>query len=629
MTEAVIDSIQARRDRQAGAGPSLPDPRALPGSEDQWAAMGSPGDSRRFLAAWLALLAQQLHGASAAALLLRRPDGAFAPAALWPVELHDFARFTGAAQRAIEQRDLTLSVDESTGATVLAAPSRDEQGVSAVVLIEFATHPGPRLVDFIRRIVWASGWLDALAISHGEAEAREALSRSADSLQAIAALGEEARFDGALMAFCNTLAQRFNADRVALGLTRGNRVRVRAQANAAWFHRSTDLTRALELAMTEALFQRRSIVVPRPESAATSVTLAHEHLGRAFNARHLFSTCLLDGKRAVGVITLERIGAVPFEAAEIQGLELAAALAGPIIALKQAQNRWFAGRIHDGTGRFLTRLVGRRHPTVKLATLAVLVITGALAFLEGEFRIAAPAVIEGSVQRAAVAPFQGYIAAAPIRAGMTVSEGQLLARLDDRDLLLERLKWESEKQKSVQRQREALARSERSAMLVAMAQIAQSEAELALLDEKLARTEIRAPIAGLVVSGDLSQLLGTPVEQGKVLFEITPLDGYRVIIKVADIDVQHIKAGQNGELVLAGRTQESHALTLSTLTSVSTPADGRNAFRAEALLNQPATQLRPGMEGVAKLSAGRARLLWIWTRSTLERARLALWSWLP
>jgi hypothetical protein len=35
------------------------------------------------------------------------------------------------------------------------------------------------------------------------------------------------------------------------------------------------------------------------------------------------------------------------------------------------------------------------------------------------------------------------------------------------------------------------------------------------------------------------------------------------------------------------------------------------------------------MEGVGKVSAGRARLAWIWTRSFTDWARVAFWSWMP
>ena len=89
-------------------------------------------------------------------------------------------------------------------------------------------------------------------------------------------------------------------------------------------------------------------------------------------------------------------------------------------------------------------------------------------------------------------------------------------------------------------------------MAILAAQIDQVEAMLSLVTDKLARATLLAPFDGIVVSGDLHQLLGTPVELGKVLFQIAPLDAYRVILQVEERDIAHLKVGQQGELTLSG-----------------------------------------------------------------------------
>ena len=71
------------------------------------------------------------------------------------------------------------------------------------------------------------------------------------------------------------------------------------------------------------------------------------------------------------------------------------------------------------------------------------------------------------------------------------------------------------------------------------------------------------------------------------------------------------------------------ALVVERITPVSATRDGRNYFRVEAVLEDPGADLRPGMEGIAKIEAGRRRLLWIWTHDLLDWLRLRLWSFLP
>ena len=136
-------------------------------------------------------------------------------------------------------------------------------------------------------------------------------------------------------------------------------------------------------------------------------------------------------------------------------------------------------------------------------------------------------------------------------------------------------------------------------------------------------------VDGIVVSGDLSQLLGAPVEQGKLLFEIAPLDEYRVILQVDERDIAQLKVGQRGELALSGLPHERLPFVVSQIAPVSTPDEGRNSFRVEAQIEHPSQRLRPGMEGVGKVEIGRRRLLWVWTHNLVDWLRLAAWNWLP
>jgi len=133
----------------------------------------------------------------------------------------------------------------------------------------------------------------------------------------------------------------------------------------------------------------------------------------------------------------------------------------------------------------------------------------------------------------------------------------------------------------------------------------------------------------VVVAGDLSQSIGTPVEQGKTLFEVAPLEGFRVVLQVDDRDIARLKVGQAGELVLSSLPDRTLPFTVSSVTSVATQHDGRNVFRVEAQVQGAAARLRPGVEGVGKVVVGERSLLWIWTHGFFDWLRLTLWTWMP
>jgi hypothetical protein len=119
------------------------------------------------------------------------------------------------------------------------------------------------------------------------------------------------------------------------------------------------------------------------------------------------------------------------------------------------------------------------------------------------------------------------------------------------------------------------------------------------------------------------------VQQGEAMFEVAPLDAYRVILQVDERDIAYVKAGQPGHLRLSGRPHDTIGFTVSKVMPVSTAAEGRNFFRVEASLDPSASGVGPGMEGIGKVEAGRARLIWIWTRGLVDWMRLWFWSWTP
>jgi len=224
----------------------------------------------------------------------------------------------------------------------------------------------------------------------------------------------------------------------------------------------------------------------------------------------------------------------------------------------------------------------------------------------------------------------GYIASADVRAGDTVAEGQVMAALDDRDLRLERLKWVSQRSQRQREQSEALALRDRAQAGILAAQIEQADAQIALLDEQLQRISVTAPFNGIVVAGDLSQSMGAPVERGDVLFEIAPLDSYRVILEVDERDIGEMSNGQTGHLALTGMPDDTLDIRVDNITPISTAAEGRNYFRVEAaLIGEPPIVLRPGMEGVGKVDIGDRKLIWIWTHKITYWLRMFFWSWWP
>ena len=114
------------------------------------------------------------------------------------------------------------------------------------------------------------------------------------------------------------------------------------------------------------------------------------------------------------------------------------------------------------------------------------------------------------------------------------------------------------------------------------------------------------------------------------MFEVAPLQGYRVMLEVDDRDIARLATGQGGELVLSGMPDRRLGITVQRITPVATQRDGQNLFAVEAAIQGAAPPgLRPGMEGIGKVVVGERSLLWIWTHGFFDWLRLALWDWMP
>jgi multidrug efflux pump subunit AcrA (membrane-fusion protein) len=216
-----------------------------------------------------------------------------------------------------------------------------------------------------------------------------------------------------------------------------------------------------------------------------------------------------------------------------------------------------------------------------------------------------------------------------VRAGDVVRAGQVLAVLDDRELRLERARLESLRDQLERQRALALAQSNAAQLGIARAQIEQTLARLRLVGDQLGKTRVVADADGVIVTGDLRESLGAPMDKGRVLFEIAPLDAYRLVVEVDERDVADVAVGRSGHLLLASAPFDPVPFTVAAITPVATARDGRNFFRVEARLDGARERLRPGMEGVAKIDVDRRLLISIWTRSLLDRIRLAAWTWAP
>ncbi len=262
--------------------------------------------------------------------------------------------------------------------------------------------------------------------------------------------------------------------------------------------------------------------------------------------------------------------------------------------------------------------------------IAGLLLAGAvMATMTGTYRVTSPASLEGRVQRVIVAPFDGFIASTAARAGDKVTVGDVIAELDSRELLLQKQQYAAQKNEYSRQYRQALVERKITQAHIFKSQVSQAEAQLRLLENKIQRSTLRAPLDGLIISGDLSRSLGAPVQVGEVLFEVAPLDEYRLVIFVDERQVVDVQANMQGVLNLKALPATDLAFAVQKVSPVFEENTDGISYRVEARLDIIHPALRPGMQGVAKIDIGQRSYLWIYLHELYDAIRLWLWSMLP
>jgi len=549
-------------------------------------------------------------------------------AVFWPEEggsatiLRDVAAKALRTGRGLVQKAMDEDSDLTEVCDYVACPVTHDDGLAGIIVLAIEIRSEVQRQAVLQLVEWGSTWLEA-ALGDLRGQSREA---SALALTAIADLAQDIPLPLGAHKLCTLLADNLECTKVALGLNAGMQVQVVGVSHQLQFDRRMKGISRIETAMEECIDQGELLSLPPLSGREGGLVKAHSYLQQELGQVAVCSLPLLSEGHAFGALTLvwDRPTALDERMARLVG-EIAQRVA-PVIELKRREGRSGLRRLGARAIGLARRLFGPGHLRLKLALLGVALVLGLSGWVQTDYRVSARSTIEGTLQQAIVAPQAGFLASANARAGDRVEAGQVLAVLDDRELLLERERWQSERDKHAKEYQEALATRDRAKITIGAARIAQAEAQLKLVEEQRARLQLKAPFSGTLVSGDLSRAMGAPLERGQLLFEIVPNDGYRVSLQVDEHDMAGLEPGQRGRLRLAGLPDTSIPLEITRVVPVASTEQGGNHFRVEGELQEVPDGLRPGMQGVAKVVTGRGSLLWSWTRELTDRLRLWLWS---
>lgn len=600
-----------------------------------WAAFVRSDSREDYFSGWLSILADSIPGIIQGLIFVKKDakDNAYLPVALWPAEGKTPERIVEVTEKSLSEGcGMVVPLDPRKGVRnacyAVSYPVTVDQKCVCAVALEVTVEREADLKPVMEQVQWGTAWLEVYFRRTRMGDDEKRIFRMEAALDLLAGVQSKGKWEEAAIGFVTELSGVLKCDRVSIGFVKGRRIKLTAVSNSANFGKKMNLVTAIEDAMDEAVMMKRTVVYPVPEDEKTPpVTRKHAMLAKRFGNGSILSLPFFVENRYAGVLLLERPDDITFENADIEFCKGVSALVFPALLEKKRNERHIAAKLGESFFNLAGKFVGAGYPGRKLLVLLAAGLAVFFYVAEGSYRISADSVIEGEVKRIAAAPFDGYIDRSDIRPGDRVKRGDLLCSLDARDLTLEKLKWLSQKAQLKRQRQEAEAKHNRSETKIIRAKIEQAEAQLELVESRLERTRIVSSFEGLVVRGDLSRRLGGFVEQGEALFEITPLDQYRIILKVDEKRIADVGVGQAGYVILSAMPKEKFAFRVTRITPVSQSEEGINYFKVEARLETLSDNLRPGMEGVGKITVRQEKLIRVWTRSFVEWFHLFAWKW--
>ena len=298
-----------------------------------------------------------------------------------------------------------------------------------------------------------------------------------------------------------------------------------------------------------------------------------------------------------------------------------AAAAEPIAAVLASAAAREGGRLKRAA-----RAVLHSTPSTHIAVAGALGLAAAAALVPVPYRVAAAATVRPVEQRYCVAPHDGLLAETTVRPGDLVRAGDVIARMDPREVRAELRRLTADRSQVARRRDGHLAAGETRQAIEAGHRIESLDRQIELFESRRDALTVTAPSAGLVIGGDPAGRRGVPVRAGEILAEVAPLDRVRIELSIAPEDRGRVDVGGTVTVCPDGWDGRTVAAVIERIRpAAETDATGTH-FVAECVVDNPGGRLRPGTPAAARIDAGRGSILWQTTRRAATRLHRD-WGW--
>jgi len=434
-----------------------------------------------------------------------------------------------------------------------------------------------------------------------------------DSLQLVQEISVAENPGLAAIILVNRLRKLFGASQVGLSLNKqGSRGKVIAVSDVEQFDCNSAAGKLLASAANQAISYQGNVVWPEHDPAQPSAhTLPLQQYGESTSASSVAAIQLTDpNDQPTGALLISREGGA------VTDQQLAYMQKVSNLAFRQYES---VARANRSTAEVIRGLVTPRSwsKTAKWSALALSIAM----MIPLPYRVKCDCRVQPTSRRFVAAPYHGILERSLVEAGEIVTEGQVVARMDGRQLRIELAGLQAEHQGARRKSDSSRAIGEVAQSQIAKTEMRRLAAQIELTRNRMQDLEVRSPMAGIIVAGDLEKAEGAPLETGQTLFEVAPLENMVAEIGVPESEIQYINDGDSVTLKLNAFPFQSWTGKVERIHPGTEVIDDQTVFVTEVELDNGQGLLKPGMEGSAKISTHWTPLCWNLFHNTWENIR--------
>jgi GAF domain-containing protein len=149
--------------------------------------------------------------------------------------------------------------------------------------------------------------------------------------------------------------------------------------------------------------------------------------------------------------------------------------------------------------------------------------------------------------------------------------------------------------------------------------------ELALLDEELSLTTVRAPVGGVVLTPRMEERTGTSLGEGDQLLVLGRTDTLELEFGVAQQDILEVRPGQTVRLRVDALPSHTFEARVTSIAELPKEQDERVEYPVRAAVANPDGLLKPDMAAHARVLADPASVVTRTLRGPIRWIRLTWW----